>query len=238
MKDFEYQPAADQGLTPREKLVSAKREVGLPGLATQAAWRTTTSAYLRVYHRLSVVGREHLPSQPPFILACNHTSHLDTLALAAALPWRLRRFVFPIAAGDTFFETPVAAFFAGMLLNALPLWRHRCGRHALDELRERLLSEPAIYILFPEGTRTRDGTMNSFKPGVGMLIADSPAPVVPCYFEGGFEALPPKRRIARPVKLRLRIGEPISFEKTPNDRRGWVDVRDRLESAVRSLREE
>ncbi len=191
MKDWKYDRAADHGLSPKEKLVSLKREVGLAGFFSQCCWRTFTRAYLRVYHRLAVIGRENLPQQAPFILVCNHTSHLDTLALASALPWRLRQSVFPIGAGDTFFETPVVAFFAGMLLNALPLWRHRSGRHALKELRERLIGEPAIYILFPEGTRTRDGKMNPFKPGIGMLIAESPAPVVPCHVTGAFEALPP-----------------------------------------------
>ena len=237
MKDWDYDGAADHGLSPKEKLTSLKREVGLFGFLSQCCWRSVTRVYVGAYHRLTVLGSENLPREAPFILVCNHTSHLDTLALAAALPWRLRRSVFPIAAGDTFFESPPVAFFAGMLLNALPLWRRRCGRHALTELRDRLISEPAIYILFPEGTRSRDGTMGGFKEGIGMLIAESPAPIVPCHLTGAFEALPPKSRLPRPSKITLRIGEPQMFDKTPNDRRGWGVIKTELESAVRKLGE-
>ncbi|MAE62854.1 MAG: 1-acyl-sn-glycerol-3-phosphate acyltransferase [Phycisphaeraceae bacterium] len=235
MKDWKYETAADHGLAPKEKLVSLKREVGLGGYLLQRAWRAGTRLYLRCYHRLEVIGKDALPREAPFILVCNHTSHLDTLAIASALPWRLRQSVFPIGAGDTFFETPVAAFFSGMLLNALPLWRHRCGRHALDELRTRLISEPAIYILFPEGTRTRDGRTKPFKSGIGMLIAESPAPVVPCHISGAFEALPPDRRLPRPRSITLRIGTPLRFEDVSNRREGWDRIRDEIEAAVAAL---
>jgi len=156
MEDWHYQPAGDLHLKPTEGLRSLQREAGLAGHVTQTAWRAIVRAYLLGYHRLKVEGAEHLPAQPPFVMIANHTSHLDALVLASAMPWRLRRSVFPIAAGDVFFETPVAALFAAMMLNALPMWRKRCGSHAMQELRERLIKGPSIYILFPEGTRSRD----------------------------------------------------------------------------------
>lgn len=232
MKDFEYDKARDHGLKPGEAMKSLGREVGLVGSMTQACWRVLASAYLATYHRFKVVGRENLPGTAPFILVCNHTSHLDTLALSAALPLKLRRSAFPIAAGDTFFVTPAASFFASMMLNALPLWRQRGGRHALAELRKRLLGDPAIFILFPEGTRTRDGSLGNFKPGIGMLIAESPAPVIPCHITGAFEALPADRRVPRPKKLTLRIGKPLLFEDVPNNKKGWLQVNDALRAAV------
>ena len=120
-------------------------------------------AYLQFYHRLRVEGAEHLPARPSFVMVANHTSHLDAITLAAALPWRLRRFAFPIAAGDVFFETPAVALFSAMMLNALPMWRKSCGSHAMQQLRERLVSEPIIYVLFPEGTRSRDEAIGSLQ---------------------------------------------------------------------------
>ena len=64
--------------------------------------------------------------------------------------------IFPIAAGDVFFETPAWAAFAAGIMNALPMWRKKFGPHALQELRQRLVEEPCAYILFPEGARSRD----------------------------------------------------------------------------------
>src|SRR5580698_2174873 len=106
MEDWQYKPAGDHGLKPEESLRSLRREAGLTGTLTQSAWRVAVRGYLRIYHRFQVEGASHLPEKPPFIMVANHTSHLDALTLSAALPWKLRRFAFPIAAGDVFFESP------------------------------------------------------------------------------------------------------------------------------------
>lgn len=235
MKDWDYQPAKDHGLEGVERLRSLQREPGLLEWMSQAAWRLTTRAYLAAYHRLEITGRERLPAQAPMVLVANHCSHLDTLALAAALPWHLRQTVFPIAAGDVFFETPAAAFFAAMMLNALPMWRKQCGSHALKTLRARLASEPVSYILFPEGTRSRDGELGKFRPGIGMLVASAPVPVVPCRLRGCFAAFPPGRRLPAPHPLHLTIGHPLIFEKTPDTREGWDQISTTLRTAIEAL---
>jgi len=237
MDEWRYQPAGDLHLKPTESLRSLHREAGLIAGITQTAWRALVRTYLRGYHRLRVEGIEHLPAKPPFVMIANHASHLDALVLASAMPWRLRRSVFPIAAGDVFFETPAVALFSAMMLNALPMWRKRCGSHAMQELRERLIEGPSIYILFPEGTRSRDGSMGRFKPGLGMIVAGSPVPVVPCHLEGAFAASPPGARIPRPLPMRLRIGPALTFAEAGNDRTGWQEITTRLEAAVTALRD-
>lgn len=235
MDDWRYRAAGDFGMKPADSFRSLRREAGLIGALTQAGWRAMITAYLRGYHRLHVSGREHLPAAAPFMMIANHASHLDVLTLGAALPWRLRRSAFPIAAGDVFFETPAASLFSAMMLNALPMWRQRCGKHAMQELRDRLLGDPGIYLLFPEGTRSRTGEIGRFKPGLGMLIAGSPAPVVPCYLDGTFAALPAGQHFPAPKSLRLRIGPPLTFTDATNDRAGWTQIATTLESAVRAL---
>ncbi len=123
MERWRLQPARDLGLPLGERLRSLKRESGLIDRTARVAWWSAVRAYFAVAHRLSVTGREHLPSEPPFVLVANHASHLDAMLLAAALPGRLWNRVFPIAAGDTFFETPAAALFAGTALFAgLVIW--------------------------------------------------------------------------------------------------------------------
>jgi len=235
MEDWKYEPAHDLGLPMGQRLRSLKRESGLIESIARLGWRGMTRAYLTLWHRLSIVGREHLPAEPPFVLICNHTSHLDAIALAAALPARLRDRVLPLAAGDTFFETPLLSAFAAGLMNALPMWRRNCGRHALQELRERLVQEPCSYILFPEGTRSRTGELLPFKPGLGMIVAGTPAKVVPCHLAGGFRACPPGKKIPRPRKLRLRIGVPMVFESIENRREGWDEIATRTRAAVEAL---
>jgi 1-acyl-sn-glycerol-3-phosphate acyltransferase len=198
------------------------------------AWWAATRAWLSVRQRLVIAGRERIPREAPFVLVANHTSHLDALVLGAAVPARHRARVFPIAAGDTFFETPVTAALAATLLNALPMWRRKCGPHAMEELRARLVGEPCGYILFPEGTRSRDGSLQRFKPGVGMLVAGTDVPVLPCRIDGAFEAWPADRSRPRGGRVTVRIGEAQRFAELTNDRAGWEAVASRLQTAVES----
>jgi 1-acyl-sn-glycerol-3-phosphate acyltransferase len=231
--------ARDLVLSPDQRVRSLWRESGLASTAFHQVWWGLVRLYLGVAHRLRVIGREHLPTEPPFILAGNHSSHLDALVLAAPLSWRLRDQIFPIAAGDVFFVTWAKSVFAALLLNALPLWRKNCGTHALEELRKRLVEEPCSYILFPEGKRSRDGKMLPFKPGLGMLVAQTRVPVVPCYITGAFEALRPETnwpRLGR--RITVRVGPALCFEKTDNDRAGWKSVATALREAVEKLAEQ
>jgi 1-acyl-sn-glycerol-3-phosphate acyltransferase len=74
-----------------------------------------------------------------------------------------------------------------------------------------------------------------FKHGLGMLVAGTNVPVVPCGLVGTFEALPPHRNFPRPVAITLAIGDPLQFPSTANDRTGWSEVAASVESRVRDL---
>src|SRR5207253_4111230 len=99
---------------------------------------------------------------------------------------------------------PIAGFVA-TVFNALPVRRRGVTGHALEELRQRMVAEPRVYILFPEGARSRDRMMKKFKPGIGMLVAGTQVPVVPCYLQGTFEATPPNSWLLRPAPIEVRI---------------------------------
>jgi 1-acyl-sn-glycerol-3-phosphate acyltransferase len=165
----------------------------------------------------------------------NHASHLDAIILGAILPLRFIGAVFPIAAGDTFFTKRASSVFATAFMNALPIWRKNCGAHSLEDLRARLLKGACVYILFPEGTRTRTGEMAPFKPGVGRLVAGTNITIVPCYLEGSFAALPASRTVPRWKKISVRVGKPLSFAEATNDRAGWQSIATETENAVRKL---
>jgi 1-acyl-sn-glycerol-3-phosphate acyltransferase len=235
LPQWEYDPASDIGMPPRKRLESIQRESGLISTGFHFAWWTMVRSYLGVWHRLAISGQKHIPAKPPFILIANHASHLDALVLAAPLPWRQRDRIFPIAAGDVFFTSPVKSAFSAVMLNALPMWRKNCGPHAMKELRRRLLDEPCSYILFPEGARSRDGNMLPFKPGLGMLVAETSVPVVPCHLDGCIDALHADQIVPRRCRIRLRIGEPINFADVPNKRHGWERIATTLAERVKAL---
>ena len=235
MEPWNLEPAHDTGLTPSERFRSVRRESGLLESLAHHACFSLIRSYFAIAHRLTIVGREKLPMHGPFVLAANHCSHLDALALGAALTPRHRERAFPIAAGDVFFQTKVTSTFSAIMLNALPMWRKNCGKHALADLRLKLQEERAIFIIFPEGGRSRNGSMMPFKHGLGMLVAETNVPVVPCGLVGTFEALPPERNIPRPVAIKLTIGDPVQFASTSNDRAGWSQIAASVETQIRDL---
>lgn len=236
MEQWQYEPARDHGMPLRESFRSLRREDGLVAVATHLLWWTLVHLYLAVVHRARIRGNENLPRKAPFVMIANHSSHLDVLLLASSLPLRLRSVAVPVAAGDTFFDTRAKSVFSAMALNALPLWRRSGAVHALRELRERITNSMQVLILFPEGTRSRDGQMGEFKPGIGMVVAGTHVPVVPCYLKGCYEALPPHRGFPRLKPISVHIGEPLLFSATPNTRDGWTEVAERCRAAVEQLK--
>jgi 1-acyl-sn-glycerol-3-phosphate acyltransferase len=235
MEEWRFEPAHDFGFSLEQRRLSLRREVGLESAISCFLWRFITRFYLALAHRLKIRDRTNLPARSPFILVANHASHLDAIILGAILPLRFVGTVFPIAAGDTFFTKRVSSIFATAFMNALPIWRKNCGAHSLEELRERLLNGRSVYILFPEGTRTRTGAIAKFKPGLGRLVAGTNVPVVPCHLRGTFAALPASGTVPRWQKISATIGTPLSFEHTTNNRAGWEAIAAETESAVRAL---
>lgn len=237
--DWQFRPAADLGLGPVERLRSIKREQGLISWSVHHAALGALRAYLRLYHRFTVVGREHLPRHTPFVLIANHASHLDALILAAALPRAVAGSAFPVAAGDVFFESPARSAFAAVFLNALPLWRKKATGHALEDLRARLLAGQTGLILFPEGARSRDGATLPFKPGIGRIIAATSVPIVPCRLEGAFEAMRPGTWLPRARRITVRVGPALTFDDEtlfPATREGCEAIAGKLREAVEGLR--
>ena len=128
-----------------------------------------------------------------------------------------------------------AAFSAG-LMNALPMWRRSVGRHAIGDLRDRLVGQPCGLILFPEGTRSRTGAIGPFKPGLGMLVAGRLVPVVPCRLWGTAAAWPATAKLPRTGQLiRVAIGPPLRFDEVADDRDGWQHVAAATRAAVEGL---
>ncbi|MCC7369412.1 MAG: AMP-binding protein [Chloroflexi bacterium] len=158
---------------------------------------------------LTVEGREHLERlRGPALLIANHTSHLDSLSVLAALPEARRRRTAVAAAADYFFADRRTAFVASLALGAFPF--HRTGPVAASLAHCGDLADSGYSLLvFPEGTRSTTGEIAPFKPGIGLLARELGVPVVPVYLDGPYRILPKGRTIPRMGPLRIVAGQPV-----------------------------
>jgi cytidylate kinase len=143
-----------------------------------------------IFFRYRAYGRENIPTEGSFVLACNHQSFMDPVFCGISV----KRHV-TYMARDTLFKN----WLFGPLIasvNAIPISRDKpeiaVMRLVIDRLREG-----AAVCLFPEGTRTEDGRIAPFKPGFGLLCRRSKAAVVPVLVEGAFEAWPRHKKLFR-----------------------------------------
>jgi 1-acyl-sn-glycerol-3-phosphate acyltransferase len=192
---------------------------------------------LRVYNRFEIIGPEKLRTNRPLIIVANHSSHLDTLCLLAALPLRKLHCAFPVAAADYFFQSVGRTWFASVVMNALPFGRQFHIRRSLTICSELTNTPGNVLIIFPEGTRTTTGRTQQFKLGVGALVAGRDVTVIPCYLDGTFRAWRKGQRLPRPKKIRLIVGEPRNYASRGEEKTDISAIAAELNRAVRELGE-
>jgi 1-acyl-sn-glycerol-3-phosphate acyltransferase len=203
---------SDLADAPLARLARFPREPDILCYAARAAFAAATRAALRVYHRLTIEGRENLPGDVrSYVLVANHASHLDGLCLLSAVPFARIHRAYPAAARDYFFRSPASTALAATLINALPFDRAGNVRHSMAVCRELLRRDGNVLIVFPEGTRSTNGKVGPFRRGVGDLVAGTDVPVVPCYLEGAGAAWPKGAWFPRPRRVRLVIGTPRTY---------------------------
>ena len=203
------------------------REAGCRGSARRVLWR----AVLSLTGGLRVHGAAELPPGPCLIVA-NHSSHADTAALIAALPaWRR-----PVvaAAADYWFRGGFRPAICGALCAAFPVRRSGGGSADLAAAT-RLLAAGHDVIVFPEGTRSRDGQIGEFRRGAARLAAAAGAPLVPAGISGTRALLPPGGAgcAGRPRRgvVTVRFGPPVFVGAV------CADPADALDDATAEARE-
>ena len=163
MTEWEYHPAPDIDQTFVEQLQDFPRQPQMLHYALRSLAALLLRGWMRVYHRLRVVGRKNLPADGSFVLVCNHTSHLDTLAMLCSIDLPRIHRAFPAAAADYFFSSVPRSAVSAILINALPFDRKLKGAESLRVCAELLANPGNILILFPEVTFNRRKFMAAVK---------------------------------------------------------------------------
>ena len=162
---------------------------------------------LSEWFQLTAGGTQMLP-KPPYILASNHTSHLDGPAIIAAHPHPLSE-IYSLAAQDYFFDHPVKSFCVRTLFNLVPFNRQNCFHDCLPLCRQ-LVEQGNILLMFPEGTRSSNGQLQPFKRGLGFLAHTLSIPIIPVCVIGSYQALPKgNRQRPNPHPIQVQFGQPI-----------------------------
>jgi 1-acyl-sn-glycerol-3-phosphate acyltransferase len=191
---------------------------------------TISKVVAKLGFRLRTYGRENLIEDGPAILASNHASYLDPPLVGVSC----RKDVYFLAR-KSLFERPVIGPLLAQL-NTVPVDRDRGDVGAIRAMIKLLKSGNRV-LVFPEGTRSKDGNLQPARAGVGLLIAKSLAPVVPIRVFGSFAALPRAGGI-RFVPITVVIGKPLFFTKQDlgdDERAAYQVISDRVMAAIAAL---
>jgi glycerol-3-phosphate dehydrogenase (NAD(P)+) len=185
-----------------EELHRRTRETGVNPVVYWLV-RGLLQPFFHIYFRMGRIGREHIPDHGPVIIASNHRSFLDPFVIGTMA----RRPMYYIAKKEMFGWNRVLAWVLSSL-GAFPVERG-VGDADMIETAKVILGRGDIVLIFPEGTRTRPGSLGKPRRGVGRLALETGAPVVPVAVIGT-EAVRNKWRF-RPHKVRIRAGRPLRF---------------------------
>jgi 1-acyl-sn-glycerol-3-phosphate acyltransferase len=171
-----------------------------------------------LYMRPRVFGKDVFDRLPhPVILVANHSSHLDTPTILRALPLKWRQRTAVAAAADYFYKKRAVANMVALIFNTVPLMRQGGGvGNGATEHVDRLIDQRWNLLMFPEGTRSRNGKLGKMRSGAAAIAQAHDIPIIPIYLKGTHDAMPPgrnwpKRRgfIARRHRIEVHFGEPI-----------------------------
>jgi 1-acyl-sn-glycerol-3-phosphate acyltransferase len=180
---------------------------------------------------LRIEGQEHFErTRTPAIFIPNHRSHLDNLVAYEVIPPHLRRRTAIAAAADRFYRTWYKGARFSLLYNAFPIERGG-GRKALG-YAEELLDRGWALIVYPEGTRSRDGRVQPFHHGVSILALEHRVPVIPIYMHGTAAIMPVgSKTLGSPGAVTVGVGAPVWLEPGISIPDGTAQ----LEGAMRAL---
>jgi len=154
-----------------------------------------------------VTGAEHVPPDGPVILAANHASNLDAIVIGAWLMPKLGRRIHWLGKKELF-AWPIVGWTAAHG-GVHPVDRGSADLEAF-RLAQRILDEGNILFVFPEGTRSRDGSLQEARDGLAVLALRSGAPIVPLGIAGSYKVWPRGQKLPHPGgRVTVRVGRPF-----------------------------
>jgi 1-acyl-sn-glycerol-3-phosphate acyltransferase len=191
-----------------------------------------------VVFRPKVTGRQNVPLTGPVILASNHLSFIDSIAIPLMAP----RKVSYLAKAEYFTKPGIVGWFSKALFTAvaaLPVEREstRAAQAALDTALS-VLKDGGAFGIYPEGTRSRDGRLARGKTGVAWLALTADCPVVPVAVAGTDRVQPVGATWLRPHRVSVTFGEPLTFPEhrgQAGKNRPRREVTDRIMAAIAAL---
>lgn len=192
--------------------------------------------FFKIFNRLKVLNEDRIPKARPLILASNHCSNLDPPVAGSVFRDRMRY----IAKASLF--SPALFGYALRVLGAVPVSREDETKAAMVlKMFLRFLEGGENILIFPEGKRSPDGTLQPLEGGVALLCLKSKSPILPVHISGTFSALPSGQAFPRAVKIVMNYGFPIDPATLPEglaDREARGEILERLASEYRRLEAE
>ncbi len=192
-----------------------------------------------VLNRTRVIGRERVPREKNTLLLSNHQSMIDSFLVGtcAYYPWSwLKPYLIPWnpAAEENFYSNPVLAWFSDQW-KCIPVREGRRDLRALYRMMEAL--RDGTMTLFPEGTRTRDGSIRAGRPGAGLLILGNHPIVIPVAIDGMSEVLPVGAWWPRAGKeIWVYYGEPVDYSDLLGRERSKETAQELVDRIVERMR--
>jgi 1-acyl-sn-glycerol-3-phosphate acyltransferase len=208
--------------------------------ARAAARFVAQRAVLRpvVWHTLVTVtvrGEENVKDiSGGYVVVANHSSHLDTPLIMGGLPRKLVRYLAAGAAADYFFDIWWRRGLTALFFNAFPVQRTKGGIRSISA--KSLLQRGIPLLVFPEGTRSKDGNFGQFKPGAAALASSCNVPCIPVALVGVYLAHP--RGTNWPKRGRLPVGVVIGKPMHAREGENPVDFTARIKAEITRLRDE
>ena len=178
-------------------------------------WALILKLFFKVYIRLEVVGnyKALFKKHPKLILISNHASHLDAITIAASIQLSYWKYLYISAAKDYFFSNALFTFFSKHCLGAIPIDRNKDPGASIRLCLNLIQNLHHIWlILFPEGTRSSSGKIQSFKRGASLFSIKTQTPILFLYLQGNHRLWPKGYFFAKPGHLKLFIG-PVYLPK-------------------------
>lgn len=205
------------------------RSFDLTSLFFKYLWAFVLKVIFIFYIHIKIFGgnwKDIFQKHPRLLIMSNHTSHLDAVAIAATIPVKYWSHLYLTAAKDYWFSSPIFTFFSKHCLGAIPINRKNNPKEAVS-LCTTLLNNlnPIWMLLFPEGTRSADGTLQKLKAGISIFSEQTNTPILFLYLEGANKLLAKKQIFPKPGTLKLHIGkviQPTNIKDIQSQYSEWI----------------